>query len=151
MIRFAPLRTADLSSFEPQAVQAGALSREGKALVRAMVVRGVSWTVFQRLSPMHPEEVIAVGGLSFTHGSYATAWSVIGGQVSKAGWLAMTRFARQRIRDCPARRVDMMVSALHQAGADYAAALGMTYEAQLASALPDGSDALIFKRKTDHV
>lgn len=142
MIEIIDFSPEDATRIVPQPAQASAWAAMGGAAgAIGMAARGPAWTAID----MEARRVVFVGGIAVCHGGYATAWSIFADKIG-AGLVPITRRALAEIGAFDVARLDMFCSAKSAAAQIWAGKLGMTYEARLARAMPDGSDATVWVR-----
>lgn len=125
-----PFHASDLTGFVPQPLQP--LDKASTATLLEHAARGPVWTACNR-----DGRVIAVGGFSYVHPEWATAWTVLGAQIGLA-MPALTRAVLRTLRSQTARRIDMHVVPEDFNSTRWAAMLGFRLEAMISAARPDG-------------
>lgn len=89
--------------------------------------------------------VMACCGAIRVHPGYAQLWALFSRHMPRVP-VAMTHIVRRYIGSLTEARVDCHVSAANAGACGWARLIGMTEEARLRGAMPDGSDMLIFTR-----
>lgn len=80
------------------------------------------------------------------HPQYATLWAVYAADIGPRSWGRLLQIARDYADGLPHRRVDAMVDAAAPMAVRWSEAIGLTREAVMAEAAPDGGDMLVMRR-----
>lgn len=143
MIRVAPFSPNDLLEIDVQPAQRSEDYRVSLyEMGKAQSASGMAFTA----RDAETGRILICGGASEWHKQHASLWAVLA--TSKSGNMQLiTRRVRAFIDQLPHRRVDAMIHSDFAAAKRWAHIIGLFHEATLADAMPDGGDALIFRRK----
>lgn len=136
----------DLVQMEVQPSQA--LDTAGRErILKDSARRGPCWTYEAG------GRVLAVGGLAMLHPAWATAWTILAGDIG-ARMVGLTRAVSLIVRDASARlgpdgRLDMHVDPQSVASVRWAIMLGFGPEAYLERALPGGRALTVWLYKSE--
>lgn len=142
MIRVEPFQPEHLLEIEAQPAQSDKLDAyQLMELGRAQSARGLTFTARDAAT----DRILICGGAAFVNDNYASLWAVL--SLGKGTNMQLvTRRVRAFIRDLPHRRVDTTIHSDFAAAIRWAGMIGLAYETKLSQAMPDGGDALIFRR-----
>lgn len=142
MIRVAPFSPNDLLEIDVQPAQRGENYRVSLyEMGKAQSASGMAFTA----RDAETGRILICGGASEWHKEHASLWAVFAD--AKGGNMQLiTRRVRSFINQLPHRRVDAMIHSDFGAAARWAKIIGLSHEATLAEAMPDGGNAMIFRR-----
>ncbi|WP_298603403.1 hypothetical protein [uncultured Sphingorhabdus sp.] len=142
MIRVEPFQPSHLLDIEVQAAQRGDNYRLSLfELGKVQSARGMSFTARDSDSG----RILICGGMAEVHANYACLWAVLA-EGKRGNMQLITRRVRSFVQGLPHARVDATIHADFGAGIRWARLIGLRHETTLAEAMPDGGNALIFRR-----
>lgn len=144
MIRVEPFQPSHMLDIEVQAVQrADEYRRSLFELGASQSALGMAFTAREAVSG----RILICGGMAEVHADYASLWAVLA-DGKRNDMQIITRRVREFVRGLPHRRVDATISSSFAAAIRWARLVGLVHETTLAEAMPDGANAMIFRRKT---
>jgi hypothetical protein len=141
MIRITPFAPADMRAIVAQPSQAQ-LGVDIDELAASYVRAGNAFTARDADSG----RILLVAGARQLWPTYASLWCVLA-EGKGAAMVALTRKVSSFIAGLPHARVDATIHADDRRAARWAEMVGLFCETQLAGAMPDGGDAMIFVRR----
>lgn len=142
MIRVAPFAPNDLLEIDVQPAQRGENYRISLyEMGKLQSASGMAFTA----RDAETGRILICGGASEWHQEHASLWAVFAG--AKGGNMQLiTRRVRSFVDQLPHVRVDAMIHSEFAAAQRWAKIIGLSHETTLAEAMPDGGDAMIFRR-----
>lgn len=142
MIRVEPFYPGHLIDLEVQTAQRGDNWRASLyELGKIQSANGMAFTA----RDAETKRILICGGASEVHAGYASLWAVLA-DGKRGNMQTITRRVRAFVRGLPHLRVDAMIHGDFAAGIRWARLIGLAHETTLAEAMPDGGNAMIFRR-----